>query len=78
MFPTLIGTLIIAGIVGYASEKSGFTRNGILPSMMICLGGALLFYFLWIMFGLGFNRPGWNAILASVGALILVSTHWRR
>ena len=78
MFPTLIGTLLIAGIVGYASEKTGFTRNGILPSVMICLGGALLFYFVWIMFGLGFARPGWNAILASVGALVLVPTHWRR
>ena len=34
MFPTLIGTVVIAGIVGYASERSGFTRNGILPSII--------------------------------------------
>ena len=32
MFPTLMGTVIIAGIVGYASEKSGFTRNGYLKT----------------------------------------------
>ncbi|MBS0124825.1 hypothetical protein [Thetidibacter halocola] len=78
MFPTLIGTVVIAGIVGYVSEKTGFTRNGILPSIIICIGGAFLMYFVWIMFGIGFRRPGVNAIAASVGALIIVPTHWRR
>ena len=45
MFPSLIGTVVIAGIVGYLSEKTGFTRNGILASIIICVGGAFLFYF---------------------------------
>ncbi len=27
MFPTIIGTVVIAGIVGYLAEKSGFTRK---------------------------------------------------
>ena len=31
-----------------------------------------------IMFGIGFRSPGVNAILASIGALIIVPTHWRR
>ncbi len=78
MFPTLIGTVVIAGIVGYASEKSGFTRNGILPSIIICVGGAFLFYFVRIMFGIGFGSPGLNAIVSSIGALIIVPTHWRK
>ncbi len=77
MFPTLIGTVVIAGIVGYVSEKSGFTRNGILPSIIICVGGAFLFYFVSLMFGLRFGPPGVQAIVASVGALIIVPTHWR-
>ena len=77
MFPSLIGTVVIAGIVGYVSERSGFTRNGILPSIVICVGGAFLFHFVAIMFGIGFRSPGWNAILSSVGALVLVPTHWR-
>ena len=77
MFPTLIGTVVIAGIVGYLSERSGFTRNGILPSIIICVGGAFVFYFVTLMFGIGFRAPGLNAILASVGALIIVPTHWR-
>lgn len=78
MFPTLIGTVVIAGIVGYLSERSGFTRNGIVPSIIICVGGAFLFYFVRVMFGIGFGSPGMNAILSSIGALIIVPFHWRR
>lgn len=77
MFPVLIGTVVIAGIIGYASEKTGFTRNGVLPSIIICIGGAFLFYFIQIMFHVGFRSPGLNAILASVGALLIVPTRYR-
>ena len=77
MFPVMIGTIIIAGIVGYASERSGFTRNGILQSIIICIGGAFLAYFVRLMFGIGFGSPGINAIASSIGALIIVPTHWR-
>ena len=78
MFPTLIGTVVIAGIVGYLSERTGFTRNGILPSIIICIGGAFLFYFVRIMFGLGFGSAGVDAILSAIGALIIVPTHFRK
>ncbi|WP_095587348.1 hypothetical protein [Actibacterium ureilyticum] len=78
MFPTMIGTVVIAGIVGYLSEKSGFTRNGILQSIIICVGGAFLAYFVRLMFGIGFGSPGVNAIVSSLGALIIVPTHWRK
>jgi uncharacterized membrane protein YeaQ/YmgE (transglycosylase-associated protein family) len=78
MFPVMIGTVVIAGIVGYASEKTGFTRNGYLQSIIICVGGAFLFYFVRIMFGLSIGSPGVDAILSSIGALILVPTHWRK
>ena len=78
MFPTMIGTVVIAGIIGYASERSGFTHNGVIPSIIICIGGAFLFYFVSLMFGIGFGRPGINAIVSSIGALIIVPTHWRR
>ena len=77
MFPTLIGTVVIAGIIGYASEKTGWTRNGIVPSIIICIGGAFLFYFVRGMFGIGFGSPGVNAIVSSIGALIIVPFHWR-
>ncbi len=78
MFPTLIGTVVIAGIVGYLCERTGFTRNGILQSIIICIGGAFLLYFVRLMFGFGFSSPGVNAIVASIGALIIVPTHWRK
>ncbi|MBY5989841.1 hypothetical protein FIU89_17755 [Roseovarius sp. THAF27] len=78
MFLQLFGTVVIAGIVGYISEKSGFTRNGILQSIIICVGGAFLFYFIRIMFGFRFGAPGVDAILSSIGALIIIPTHWRR
>ena len=78
MFMILMGTVVIAGIVGYLSEKSGFTHNGILQSIIICLGGAFLFYFVRIMFGVSFGPPGLDAVLSSVGALIIVPTHWRK
>lgn len=78
MFPVLIGTVVIAGIVGYVTEKTGFTRNGYLQSIIICVGGAFLAYFVRLMFGIGFNSPGLNAIASSIGALIIVPTHWRK
>ena len=78
MFFTLFGTMAIAGIIGYASERSGFTHNGYIPSIIICLGGAILFFFVATMFRFGFGSPGLNAIIASVGSLVIVPTHWRK
>ncbi len=78
MFMILMGTVVIAGIVGYLSEKTGFTHNGYLPSIIICVGGAFLFYFVRIMFGVSFGPPGLDAVLSSIGALIIVPTHWRK
>ncbi|KAA0910081.1 hypothetical protein [Aquicoccus porphyridii] len=78
MFPTIMGTVVIAGIIGYASEKSGFTHNGYIPSIIICVGGAFLFYFVRLMFGIGFGSPGVNAIASSIGALVIVPTHFRK
>ncbi|WP_299083531.1 hypothetical protein [uncultured Ruegeria sp.] len=78
MFMILMGTVVIAGIVGYLSEKTGFTHNGYLQSIIICVGGAFLFYFVRIMFGISFGPPGLDAVLSSIGALIIVPTHWRR
>ena len=63
MFPTLIGTVVIAGITGYLSEKSGFTRNGILSSIIICIGGAFLFYFITIMFGIAAAVAGLAGVM---------------
>lgn len=77
-FFAFFGSLIIAGIIGYASEKTGWTHNGYLQSIIICLGGTLLFFMVRIMFGISFGSPGVNAIISSVGALLIVPTHYRK
>ena len=74
----MIGTVVIAGIVGYLAEKTEFTPNGILQLILICIGGAFVFYFVRLMFGFGFSSPGLNAIVSSIGALIIVPFHWRK
>jgi uncharacterized membrane protein YeaQ/YmgE (transglycosylase-associated protein family) len=74
----MIGTVVIAGIVGYLAERSAFTHNGILQSIIICVGGAFVFYFVRLMFGFGFGSAGVNAIASSIGALIIVPFHWRK
>lgn len=78
MFPSMIGTVVIAGIIGYLSERSRFTHNGILQSIIICVGGAFVFYFISLMFNIGFRSHGLNAIAASIGALVIIPTHWRK
>ncbi|MBO9472986.1 hypothetical protein J7413_05485 [Shimia sp. R10_1] len=78
MFFAFFGTMVIAGIIGYASERSGFTHNGYIPSIIICVGGAFLFFMISRMFHIGFGSPGMNAIVASIGALIIVPTHYRK
>ncbi len=78
MFFSFFGTVIIAGMIGYASERSQFTRNGYVPSIIICVGGAFLFFLVSRMFNIGFGSPGMNAILSSVGALVIVPTHFRK
>lgn len=77
MFTVLFGTVFIAGIVGYAAEATGFVRNGYIPSIIIAVGGAFLFYFIRTMFHIGFGSPGFDAILSAIGALIIVPTRWR-
>ncbi|WP_073248530.1 hypothetical protein [Shimia gijangensis] len=76
MFFTFFGTVVIAGIIGYASERTQFTRNGYVPSIIICVGGAFLFFMISRMFNISFGSPGLNAILSSIGALIIVPTHF--
>lgn len=77
-FLALFGTVVIAGIVGYASERSGYTHNGYIPSIIICVGGAFLFFFVRLMFGISFGSHGLNALVSSIGALVIVPTHYRK
>ena len=77
-FFAFFGAIMIAGIIGYASEKSGFTHNGYVQSIIIAVGGAVLFFMVRVMFGISFGPPGVDAAISAVGALILVPTHYRK
>jgi hypothetical protein len=77
-FFAFFGAMMIAGVVGYASERSGFTHNGVLASVIIAVGGSVLFFMVRVMFGISFGPPGVDAIISAVGALILVPTHYRK
>lgn len=78
MFFAFFGSMAIGALVGYLSEKWHFTRNGILPSIIICLGGVFLFFMLRTMFHISFGSPGLDAIIGSAGALIIVPTAARK
>lgn len=77
-FFAFFGAMMIAGIIGYASEKSGFTHNGYIQSIIIAIGGSVLFFMVRVMFGISFGPPGVDAVISAVGALILVPTHYRK
>lgn len=77
-FFAFFGSLMIGGILGYISEKWGFTSNGYIQSIIICLGGVVLFFMVRTMFHIGFSSPGLNAIVGAAGALILVPTARKR
>ena len=55
MFFSFFGSLIIGGIVGYVSEKWGFTHHGILQAIIIALGGVVLLFMVRVMFGIPFG-----------------------
>jgi uncharacterized membrane protein YeaQ/YmgE (transglycosylase-associated protein family) len=78
MIFALFGTIFLAIIIGYFSERTGFTHNGYLNSIIICVGGAVLFILIRFMFGFSFGSHGTNTIISSIGALIIVPTHFRR
>lgn len=66
------GSLFIAGIVAALTERHGLTRNGLIPSLVIALGGVMLVFMIRVMFGIGFASPGLNAIAGALGALLLI------
>lgn len=73
-FLAFFGSMMLGGIVGYAAERLGFTHNGYLPSIVIALGGVVLFFMVRVMFGISFGSHGLNAIISAAGALILIPT----
>jgi hypothetical protein len=55
-------------------ERWGWSHNGVVPSVLICIGAVLILFFLRSLFGLSFGSPGVDAIIGSAAALILIPT----
>ena len=72
MFFSFWGSLVIGGIVAYLAEKWGFTHHGILQAIIIALGGVILLFMAKVMFGLSFGKPGVDAMIGALGALVLI------
>ena len=65
------GAIIIGALIGYMAEKFNFTRNGIIVSIALGVGGAMLFSFAqaFLGIGLGLGRHATSA----VGAVLLLA-----
>ena len=72
MFFSFWGSLVIGGIVAYLAEKWDFTHHGVVPALVIALGGVSLLFMAGVMFGISFGRPGVDAIIGALGAMILI------
>lgn len=72
MFFAFWGSLVIGGIVAYLAEKWDFTHHGVVQAIIIALGGVILLFMAGVMFGISFGRPGVDAIIGALGALILI------
>ena len=73
-FFAFFGSLMIAIIVGYFSEKWCLTQNGIFASIVIALGGVILVFLARVMFNLSFGAAGIDALVGGAGALLLIPT----
>ena len=76
----IFGAVLVGAIVGYASERMGFTRNGYIVSCALGVGGAVILLFAQYMFGfsLGFNR-GLTSVIGAVAVLFLAGRQgWGR
>lgn len=72
MFFSFWGSLVIGGIVAYLAEKWDFTHHGVVQAIIIALGGVILLFMAKVMFGISFGRPGIDAMIGALGALILI------
>ncbi len=74
----LFGTVVIAGIIGYASEKSGFTHNGVHPvdHHLHRRRVPVLLHSRDVRRS-ALAATALNAIISSIGALVIVPTHYR-
>ncbi|MEL7025876.1 MAG: hypothetical protein AAGO57_01420 [Pseudomonadota bacterium] len=74
LFFAFFGSLMIGGIIAVLFEKWGWSHHGLIPAMVIALGGVILVFMVRVMFNFSLGAPGFDAIAGAVGALILIPT----
>lgn len=66
--------LLIGGAVGAFAEYFRFTRNGYVVSIIIAIGGAIVFWFLLRLLGMNLGLgPAGPVLIGAAGALFLAS-----
>ena len=72
----MFGAIIIGALTGYISERLGLTRNGVIVSLALGVGGAIILWFAqgFMGIGLGFGR----AMTSFIGAAGLLFIHSMR
>lgn len=75
-FFAFFGSMMIAGVVAFLTEKWGWTHNGILPSMLIALGAVFALFMIRSTFGLSLGSPGFDAAVGATAALVLIPTEY--
>ena len=70
----MFGAIIVGALTGYISERMGFTRNGIIISIALGVGGAIILWFAqgFLGIGLGFGRA-MTSFVGAVGLLFINS-----
>lgn len=68
----IIGAVFIGAIVGWASERIGFTRHGYVIAITLGIGGAIIAWFIQGALGitLGLGRTG-ASVLGAAAMLLL-------
>lgn len=71
------GAVIIGTLIGYLAEKFNFTRNGVIVSIALAVGGAMILTFSQSFLGIGLGL-GWPATSATGAVALLAINAFRR
>lgn len=72
----MFGAIIIGALTGYISERMGLTRNGVIVSIALGVGGAIILWFAQGFMGVGLGLG--RAMTSFVGAAGLLFFHSMR
>ncbi len=70
----MIGAIIIGALTGYMAERLSLTRNGVIVSVALGVGGAIILWFAQGFIGIGFGLGrAMTSFVGAVGLLLINS-----